>query len=102
MGANLLQLMRGPAYLGIGAVWLQIVRSHTLPIRLLVGSDRGPMPVLHHVGAAGEVGVDVLAHLAVVGRKLEGGVPADGLRVGFSNEKISMLKRTREVDRTSV
>ena len=89
MRADLFQLMRGAAHLGIGAVWLQIVRQHALPIRLLVGRDRGPVPVLHHVGAVGQMGVDVLAHLAVVGRKLEGRGPADGLRVGFGDQKIA-------------
>ena len=97
MRADLLQFMRGSAHLGVGPVWLQIVRQHTFPIRFLVGGDRGPVPVLHHVGAVGEMGVDVFAHLAVVRRKLEGRVPANGLGVGFGYEIIPMLQRTREV-----
>jgi hypothetical protein len=70
VGTDLFKLVRGTAHLGIGAVGLQIVRENALPVGFLVGGDRGPMPVLHHVGAVGEMGVDILAKLAVVGRKL--------------------------------
>ena len=36
-----------------------------------------------------EMGVDVLAHLAVVGRELDCGAPAGGLGVGLSDQEIA-------------
>ena len=97
MGADLLQLMRGAADFGVGAVGLEVVREDALPVGLLVGGDGGPVPVLDHVGAVGEMGVDVFAQLAVVGRVLAGGSPAGGLGVGFGDEEVAVLEGAGEV-----
>ena len=43
------------------------------------------------------MGVNVLAHLAVVGRELEGRAPVGGLGVGFGDQEIGVLKGTRKV-----
>ncbi len=66
--ADLLEFVRGAGDFGVGAVGLEIVAEDALPVGLLSGVDGVPVPVLDHVGAAGDVGVDVEAQLAVVGR----------------------------------
>ena len=55
------------------------------------------MPVLDHVGAGGEIGVDVFAQLAVVGRELPGRVPADRLRIGFRHQEVLVLEGAGKV-----
>ena len=90
--ADLLQLMGGFGHLGVHAVWFEIVRQNALPVGLLIAGDRRPMPVLDHVGAAGEIGVDIFTKLAIVGRKLTAGGPADGLGVRFGNEEVGVLE----------
>ncbi len=76
-GADLFEFVAGAGDFAIGAVGLEVVGEDALPVGLLVGGDGGPVPVLDHVGAVGEVGVDVFAQLAVVGRVLVGGGPAE-------------------------
>ena len=55
------------------------------------------MPVLDHVGAGGEIGVDVEPELAVVGRELPGRIPAQRLRIGFRHQEVLVLERAGEV-----
>ena len=89
---DLLEFVRGAGDFGVGAVRLEVVDEHTLPVGLLPGWDGGPVPVLDHVGAAGEVRVDIEAELAVVGRILVGGSPIRGLGVGFGDEVVLVLE----------
>ena len=49
--ADLLQLVRHPAHLGVSAVRFKVVAQHPLPVGLLSCMDRVPVPVLHHVRA---------------------------------------------------
>jgi hypothetical protein len=57
---------------GVGAVGLEVVAQDAFPVCLLPGVDGVPVPVLDHVGAAGEIGVDIESDLTVVGRELAG------------------------------
>src|SRR5208337_3537297 len=96
-GADLFQLVRGAAHLGVGAIGFEVVGEDALPVCLLVGGNRGPVPVLHHIGAVGQIGVDILAKLAIVWRKLASRGPADGLSVGFCDQKVAVLERAGKV-----
>ena len=64
--------MRHTRHLGIRTIGFQVVTEHSLPIGFLPGMDGVPVPVLDHVGAAGYVGVNVQAQLAIIGRELCG------------------------------
>ncbi len=55
------------------------------------------MPVRDHVGAARHVAVDIQPELAVVGRKLRLGIPADGLGVGLRDEVVGAFQRPAQV-----
>ena len=92
MRADFLELVRGARDLGVGAVGFEVVREDAFPVGFLPGVDGVPVPVLDHVGAAGEMGVDVEAELAVVGRVLKGRGPVGGLRVGFGDEIVGVLE----------
>src|SRR5438034_9712010 len=63
-----LEFVSDPRDLGIGTVGFEVVTENAFPISLLTGMDGMPMPVLNHIGAAGNVSVDVQEHLAGVGR----------------------------------
>ena len=95
--ADLFELVRGTAHLRIGTIGLEVVRQDALPVSLLIRGNGSPVPVLDHVGAAGEIGVNVFAELTIVGRKLAFGGPTDGLGVGFSHQKVRVLERAGEV-----
>ena len=95
--ADLLQFLARAAHFRVRAVGLQVVRQDAFPVRLLVRVDRRPVPVLDHVGAVGQVRVDVLAELPVVRRVLERGAPVGRLRIRFGDEEVAALERTREV-----
>ena len=95
--ADLLEFVCGPAHLRVSTIGLEVVRQDALPVGLLVRGNGSPVPVLDHVRAIGEIGIDVFAELAVVGRKLAFGGPADRLCVGFGDEEVRVLQRAREV-----
>ena len=59
--------------------------------------DRAPVPVLHHIGTAGEIGVSIEPELSVVWRVLESRGPIGSLRIGLGDEVIGVLQRTGEV-----
>ena len=61
------------------------------PVSLLTGVDRVPVPILDHVGAGGEIGVDVEPELAVVRRELPGRIPAKRLRICFRYQEFWCL-----------
>ena len=89
--------MRGTADLGVSATGFEIVPQHALPVSLLVSRNRGPMPILDHVGAVGEMGINIFAELPVVGRKLKCRAPIGSLGVGLGNQKVGVLDRTGKV-----
>ena len=92
MRADFFKLVGGAAHLGVSAIGFEIVGENSFPVSFLVGGDGGPVPVLDHVRAIGEVGVNVLSKLSVVGRELAGGTPADGLGVGLGDQEICVLE----------
>ncbi len=96
-GADLLEFVSDAADFGIRAIRFEVVAQHAFPVSLLAGMNRVPMPILDHVGPARYVRVNVEAQLPVVGRKLAGGIPAERLRVRFSDEKVAVLERARKI-----
>ena len=71
--------------------------KHALPIRLLPGMNRMPVPVLHHIRARRKIRINIQPKLSVIRRKLARRIPAECLRIRLSHQKIRPLQRPRKV-----
>src|ERR1039457_1668224 len=68
-----------------------------LPVSLLTGVDRVPVPIFDHVGAGRQIRVDVETELSVVGRELPGRIPAKRLRIRFRYQQVLVYEGAGEV-----
>ncbi len=82
-----LQLAADAHRLPVDAVRLQVVAEEPLPVGLLPVVEGVPVPVLDHARPARHVGPGLEPELAVPGRELGPGVPADRLRVRLRHEE---------------
>src|SRR5438067_10889806 len=58
-----------------------------------------PVPVLHHIRACNQVGVDDESELSDILWILRARIPADALGVGFCDQIVCMFERTSQVTR---
>ncbi len=69
-GTDFLQLMGDAGDLPVSPVGFQVMGEDALPVSLLSVMNRMPVPVFHHIGAAGQVSEHVQPELAVIWREL--------------------------------